>query len=143
MSSAPTMSRMALTTSRPAKNTRTRLRSVRRSCVNDSPQNRSYHVPTAAKPQKDQGGAMSSELDRLDRVDNPSLRVSHHVPALTVPDVAHLGQKAFCIFASVELQVDQDVVRVLDRTHYLISTNTRTLAISGIAVESPLPAGEV
>src|SRR6266852_3526535 len=64
-------------------------------------------------------GRCSLELNRLDRVDDPSLRVPHHVSAFAVPHPAHLGQKPFSIFESVELQVDKDKVGIVhvERAH--------------------------
>src|SRR5712691_6898956 len=83
-----------------------------------------------------------SELNRLDRVDDSGLRVPHHVSALTVPHLTHLGQEPFSIFESVELQVDQNIVRIVNRSQHLISTNARPFAIDRIVVEGLLPAAE-
>src|SRR5260370_26722594 len=85
----------------------------------------------------------SSELCRLDSVDNPSLRVAHDLLAVAAPHSAHLGEKPFRVFEVVELQVDHHVVRILDRPHDVIATNPGAFAVGRVTVEGPLPAGEV
>src|SRR6266849_5062984 len=83
-----------------------------------------------------------SELNRLDRLDDPSLRVAHDPLAVAAPHPAHFGQQPFSLFESVELQVDQNVVRIVDRSQDLISTNPRPFAIDRVVVEGLLPAGK-
>src|SRR6202521_495194 len=86
----------------------------------------------------------ASRFNRLDRLDNPGLRVAHDFLAFAAsPDPAHLGQQSFSISNAVELEVDHDVVRILHRSEHLITTNARPFAVGRIAVESLLPAREV
>src|ERR1700674_4255185 len=90
------------------------------------------------------GGRGASRVNRLDRVDNPGLRVAHDFLAFAAsPDPAHLGQQSFSISDAVELEVDHDVVRILDRSEHLITTNARPFAVRRVAVEGSLPTGEV
>src|SRR5205807_5729702 len=88
-------------------------------------------------------GERSLELNRLDRLDNPGLRIPHHVSAFAIPHPAHFGEKPLSVLNAVELEVDHHVVWIVDRPQDLISTNARTSAVGRIAVESALPTGEV
>src|SRR5260370_13788013 len=84
----------------------------------------------------------ASRFDRLDHLDDASLRVAHDLLAVAAPNVTHLRQQPLGLFEGVELQVDQNVVRIFDRSQDLISTNTRPFAVSRVAIECLLPAGE-
>src|ERR1700674_4408887 len=78
------------------------------------------------------GGRGASRVNRLDRLDNPGLRVAHDFLAFAAsPDPAHLGQQSFSISDAVELEVDHDVVRILHRSEHLITTNARPFASAG------------
>src|ERR1022692_3087868 len=72
-----------------------------------------------------------------------STRALHHGLAWTRPNELHLSQERFGIRSSVEFQVDEYIVRLVDLAKDLIASDTGPFPVRGIVVKDLLPPGEI
>jgi hypothetical protein len=64
-------------------------------------------------------------------------------PLDPLPDAPHDRDEPFGCLGGIEIQIDQHVIRVVDRAIHAIPAHARTLAPRWIAVESSTPIGVV
>jgi len=80
-----------------------------------------------------------SVLDGLDGFQDPCSRVRHERALDPIPDDSQRSEQGFGVVGGVELEIDHDVVRIVDRPQDPIPADTRPLAAGGIGVERSLP----
>src|SRR5712691_11198083 len=75
----------------------------------------------------------------LDRLDDSSPWIRHDRPCDAIPYDPHRSEQGSGFAWGVELEIDHDVVRVVDRAEDLIAADARLFPADGVAVESFLP----
>src|SRR5579875_3393664 len=77
----------------------------------------------------------------LNRLDDPGVRAAAQGwrGLRRLPDRAQRSEKRLRLACAIEVQVDHDVVRIVDRAKNPVTTHAAPLPASGIALEGRLP----